>query len=208
MELRQEHIDALRKAETLIFHSDFCPYLELKELLRERTTSAQARSRLLFTNFYGLNRGRLTDEFLDRFFDILFSGQVVVNGQPAFSEILTELYGIERKRRDHAMPYSFVSKLVSMHCECSPIYDQYVRAFFRVTAPAASVKNSTRIAWFIGFLDQVAKTYRTWATDERIQNTLEKLRARDPGLSKCHEVRLLDFLVWKVGNQKLLTRKP
>jgi hypothetical protein len=32
MNLQQEHIDALDKAETLMFHSDFCPYLELKEM--------------------------------------------------------------------------------------------------------------------------------------------------------------------------------
>ena len=66
MQLQQEHIDALNRAETLMFHSDFCPYLELKELLQEATPLARIRFRSLFTNYYGLNVGGLTETFKER----------------------------------------------------------------------------------------------------------------------------------------------
>jgi len=91
MNLEQRHIDALDEAETLMFHSDFCPYLELKELVSDPAPLARRRFRLLFTSYYGLNVGGLTDTFKDRFFEILFSGNVTVNGQPDFSTILNEL---------------------------------------------------------------------------------------------------------------------
>jgi hypothetical protein len=72
MELQQRHIDALNTAETMMFHCDFCPYLELKELFPNDGHQARRKFRALFTKYYGLNVGGLTDEFKERFFEILF----------------------------------------------------------------------------------------------------------------------------------------
>lgn len=57
MKLEQRHLDALDEAETLMFHCDFCPYFELKELFPHDTALARREFRLLFTNYYGLNVG-------------------------------------------------------------------------------------------------------------------------------------------------------
>lgn len=204
MDLRQEHIDALEWAESLMFHCDFCPYLELKELLPDTSTHARHQFRSLFTKFYGLNVGGLTDDFKNRFFEILFSGNVIANGQPEFQTILNELSLIPRKKGDCAMPFSFVSKLVATHLETSPIYDRHVVAFFGAKVPTASQPKQNRIAWYVDFLKRVALDYATWATDARITPILDRLQARDQRLAQCDVVRLVDFLVWKVGNQKLL----
>ncbi len=204
MNLEQRHVDALDEAETLVFHSDFCPYLELKELFPDAAPLARRRFRLLFTNYYGLNVGGLTETFKDRFFEILFSGNVVVNDKPDFATILNELCAIPRKKGDCAMQFSFVSKLVAMHLESGPIYDRHVLTFFGQEVPARSVGNDSRIAWFIGFLRDVASDYSTWAHDDRVIPIVNRLKTRDRRLGHCHVIRLLDFLVWKVGNQKLL----
>jgi hypothetical protein len=204
MHLQQRHINALDKAETLMFHSDFCPYLELKELLPDASSHARRRFRSLFTTYYGLNVGGLTDAFRDRFFEILFGKKVIANGQPAFRPILNELSSIPRKRGDCAVPFSFVSKLVAIHWETSPIYDRHVRAFFVKEAPAASQPKEDRIAWYIGFLDQVAADYTRWAQDGRLIPIMDRLKARDQRLPECAVVRLVDFLVWKAGKENLL----
>jgi hypothetical protein len=204
MQLEQKRVSALDKAETLIFHSDFCPYLELKELLPDASSLARSRFRSLFTNYYGLNTGGLTDEFKNRFFKILFVGKVIVDGRPDFSSILTELSRIRRKKGDYAMPFSFVSKLVAMHLETSPIYDRHVLAFFNEKAPAASGTKGKRIDWYVKFLGRVSASYIEWATDKKVVMILDRLRNRDSRLNNCNVVRLLDFLVWKAGNQKLL----
>jgi hypothetical protein len=208
MYLTPRHIEALDKAETLIAPSDFSPYLELKALLPDPSPPARDRFRRRFASFYGLNRGGLTNEFKDRFFEILFDGKVIVEGRPDFASILTELSRIKRRKGDLAMPFSFVSKLVAMHLESSPIYDRHVRAFFGKAAPPASVENDERIKWYLAFLGEVGRSYTAWAGDPQVRPILERLIARDDGLKSCHVVRLLDFLVWKVGNRKLLKRIP
>jgi hypothetical protein len=204
MQLTLRHVEALDKAEALILPSDFSPYLELKALLLDPSPSARDRFRRRFASFYGLNRGGLTDEFKDRFFEILFDGKVIVEGRPDFTSILTELSGIKRKKGDLAMPFSFVSKLVAMHLESSPIYDRHVRAFFGKAAPPASVEKDKRIKWYLAYLGEVGRSYTAWANDPQVRPILERLTARDDRLKSCHVVRQMDFLVWKVGNRKLL----
>jgi len=202
--LEERHIDALEEAQERMNHCDFCPYLELKTLLRVTSPQAQERFRTLFTKFYGLNLGGLTDDFKKRYFEILFAGKVIANGHPDFSSILHELSLIPRKKGDFAMPFSFVSKLVAIHDESSPIYDEHVRNFFREKASTAEKPKPDRIIWFAGFLKQVATDYAAWAKDERVTPILDKLKTRDQRLNHCNPIRLMDFLVWKVGNQKLL----
>ena len=204
MELEQRHITALDTAETLIAHRDFYPYLELKSLLTDARPRARARFRPLFTSYYGLNAGGLTDAFKDRFFAILFGGNVIVNGEPNFARILNELRLIPRMQGDLAMPFSFVSKLVAIHLETSPIYDRHVVNFFDENAPPPATPAADRIAWYIAFLNAVAADYTAWAQDVSIVPILDRLKTRDAQLAQCANIRLLDFLVWKVGNQKLL----
>jgi hypothetical protein len=206
MHLEQRHIAALNIAETLMFHSDFCPYLELKALLPDPSPVARLRFRSLFATYYGFNVGGLTEEFKDKFFAILHDGNVLLNEQPDFLSILNQLSGIKRKKGDYAMPFSFVSKLVAMHCEASPIYDKHVLAFFRKKASSASIQKAERIDWYVDFLNYVSCSYATWANDPSVAKILDRLKSRDSQLAKCHAVRLVDFLVWKVGNQRLLTK--
>jgi len=204
MPLEPKHIDALDRAERLTFPSDFNPYLELKALLPDATPDARKRFCSLFTSYYGLNSGGITDEFKAKYFEVLFGGNVILNGQPDYAGILNLLYGIKRRKGDYALQFSFVSKLVGIHLESRPIYDRHVLAYFGEKAPAASVENYKRIEWYEGFLSDVGHSYETWAKGLRVRQILERLKARDSRLKTCHEVRLLDFLVWKVGNKKLL----
>ena len=204
MQLDERHVVVLDMAESWMFHSDFCPYLELKSLLPADSAEARRKFRSLFTSFYGFNSAGLTEEFKEKFFEILHDGNVVVNERPDYRGILVQLSRIKRKKGDHMLPFSFVSKLVAMHREASPIYDRHVLAFFGKSPPAASVAKATRIEWYERFLDSVASSYETWSNDSRVAEILDRLKRRDDELAGCHVVRLVDFLVWKVGNQRLL----
>jgi hypothetical protein len=202
--LEQRHIEALDLAETLMFHSDFCPYLELKEMLADSALQARSRFRILFTEYYGLDIAGLSDAFKDRYFQILFDRNVFTNGKLGFASILSELYSIPRRQGDRALQLSFASKLVAFHSETSPIYDKHVQKFFGEEDPGTSVDQQKRIAWYIDFLKRVSDSYAAWAQDTRVVPIVNRLKARDERLALCHVNRLLDFLVWKVGNQKLL----
>jgi hypothetical protein len=204
MKLGARHIAALQKAEDWLFHSDFCPYLELKKLLTETSPESRLKFRTLFTRFYNLNVGGLTDEFKQRYFELLFEVEIAGDVAPDYATILGELSVIKRKKGDLAMPFSFVSKLVAMHREDYPIYDRHVLAFFKEKAPAAAVDARERILWYEGFLARVRQSYMEWAIDPLVAPIVERLKDRDAGLLGCHVVRLMDFLVWKVGNQGFL----
>lgn len=205
MNLDDAHARALDRAETWMFHSNFCPYLDLKDLFRGHDPSAPERFKKLFAEFYALNTGGLTDEFKDAFFEMLFNEPLGPSGRVDIRSVLGRLSLIKRRKGDYALPLSFASKLAAMRCEASPIYDRHVAAFFSESAPAASVAKETRIDWFVSFLEQVERSYRAWAVDPRIAPVLQRLKARDPRLADCDDVRLIDFLVWKAGNQRLLT---
>ena len=204
MQLFQNHITALDTAESRMAPRDFCRYLALKALLPNASDPARKQFRSLFTNYYGLNAGGLRDEFKDRFFKILFDGKVIVKGQPDYPTILNELSIIPRTKGDCAMPFSFVSKLVAIHYEASPIYDRHVLNFFKRKAPTAATPKDERIKWYVDFLNEVATDYTAWAKDMRVTPILGRFKARDQRLAQCNNIRLIDFLVWKVGNQKLL----
>jgi hypothetical protein len=204
MQLTQQHVNALTEAETLMFHSDFCPYLELKTLLSNATPQARSQFRILFTNYYGLNTGGLTQAFKDKYFAILHSGKIFKNQNPRFHSILRLLHKIPRKKGDKAMQFSFVSKLAAMHDEKSPIYDRHVLNFFGKKARPPKTSMADRITWYVEFLNQVATDYTQWSQDARVTPILTNLKNRDQRLAQCDVIRLMDFLVWKVGNQKLL----
>lgn len=192
MKLVPRHIAALEQAEALMFHCDICPYLELKVLLKDATKRPQFE--ILFIQYYKLGIGGLTEAFKKRFFEILYAGTT------DFVPILEELRAIPRRTGDHALHLSFASKLVAMHKEDSPIYDRHVVAFFGAKVPLPSA----RVDWFTGFLGRVAGDYEPWAAEPSVATILDRLKSRDPRLDSCHNVRLMDFLIWKVGSQRLL----
>jgi hypothetical protein len=201
MHLEHKHLEALEKAERWMFHMDFCPYLELKALLSDPAHDARDRFKALFTTFYGLNAARVNEMFKKRYFEIMFSYTVLSDEVPNYTGILHKLHKIQ-----NAMHFSFVSKLVAMHRESYPIYDRHVLAFFNMKAPSTSMDQDSRIERYIDILNLVRRSYIEWAKKSEVKQILKRLKSRDKGLLKCHDVRLMDFLVWKVGNQKLMIK--
>lgn len=199
MRLETRHIRALERAEPLMVHRNFRGYLELRDLLKSSAAADREKFRRLFTSYYGLHLGGLTEPFLDRFFEILFT-----TSDPKLGPILKEMSGFRRKKGDHAVPFSFVSKLVAMRIESSPIFDRHVAHFFGVKVPPSSVERAERIGWFVSFIADVKQSYEAWVQDGRVHRVLNRFAALDPRLKASHTNRLLDFLVWKVGNQGLL----
>jgi len=209
MELTTERIDALRKAQELMDQRDFCPYLELKKLIHSPPDRKHFED--LFVRYYGLNIGGLTPDFRELFFDTLFDTPKVTSKDIlTILETLSKVSRTNRKKGGCALQFSFASKLIAIHDESSPIYDRHVASFFNETPPnSKEAKNpkdlkDLRIKWFKRFLDRIASSYKEWAEKPEVDSILKQFKARDPALADCNVIRLLDFLVWKVGNAKLL----
>jgi len=203
MELSTRHIEALDKAERLLFHRDFCPYLDLKRLLPQTDDLSRERFRELYTDFYQLRIGGLTDEFKDKYFELLFSPPKT-DGRIDVKFIFQELSCIKNHQGSVTLPFSFVSKLVGMHDESRPIYDIHVSRFLGVKPPGPTRPMALRIDWCLEFFGTATDDYVRWAKQEDVATILQSLKQRDVALTKCHDVRLLDFLIWKVGSKNLL----
>ena len=202
MDLTPDHLEALRRAERLLLNREFQPYLELKARLPAARLHTEVRSefRKIFCKYYGLNTAGLTDAFKDRYFEILLTEDVV----PDYTLLLNILSEIPRKKGDFALPFSFVSKLVAMQKENCPIYDRHVLRFFGAKAPGPRLPKEHRIEWFVHFMRGVAADYRDWLGNAQVQAVLNRLKEQHPSLVQCHYSRLIDLLVWKVGNRKIL----
>jgi hypothetical protein len=206
MKLQETHIEALDKAETLLFCCDYCPYLDLKALLRDGSAAAQKRFQPLFTRFYGLNVGGLTRDFKIRYFKILFDPPLAADGTPDVGSILGQLGELPRRKGDTALPFSFVSKLANIHNDTSPILDKYVLAFRGEKRPSLALSKPERIATFLERLKSMATDYTTWAAGSEVAGILDRLKERDERLADCSDIRLLDFLVWKAGKVAAVNR--
>lgn len=199
--LTEERISALAAAEQGLLEKNFAPYLKLRDLLNEKSGESRTEFCKIFKSFYMMRKGTgVAPEFEKRFFDILFSYNPSANPRVAFIEIATELAKIDNPKEKKTVHFSFVSKLVAMHNEASPIYDKHVRNFFGERLPANGAATHERIDAVADFLESVGRIYTGWASDPEIAKVLGRMCDRDPRLCKCHPVRLIDFLVWRHGN--------
>lgn len=206
-ELTRERIDAFKTAEQHLEPKNFAPYLRLKELLHDKSPDARAEFRKTFKSFYMMRPGTgASPAFDQRFFEILFSFNPLADPNRDFSAIVGELAPIKDPRGRTRLQFSFVSKLVAIHQEASPIYDKHVKNFFGESNPPYRLHAAGRIAYVADFLEFVAGRYKGWSQDPRLAAILDRVRDRDPRLWNCDAVRLVDFLVWRVGN--LAQKKP
>ncbi|NQU42323.1 hypothetical protein HQ520_03505 [bacterium] len=179
-------------------------YLRLRDLLRGKPDGYQGEFRPLFARYYGLNSAGLTEAFKDRYFKILFGLECDGSGDP-YTDILQDLYQFPRRKGDHSLQCSFVSKLVAIHDENRPIFDRHVSDFFGLGPPSAG-SPIFRIAGFISNLEAIRANYMAWGENEKIRGILGRLLRQCPELEDCAVPQLIDFLIWAAGNKRLGSR--
>jgi len=183
----------LRQAQSLMRHRDVFPYLELKGLIDSRRPADRIRFRSLFERYYGLNYAHRDQAFKDMFFEVLHLAR-----KPKHADVILEL-----RRCSGRMEFSFTSKLVSMRVESEPIIDRHVLCFFQKNLPPTGSDAEERVKRYTDLLRYVKMSYILWARGGDVGIILHRLRRLDSRLSLCHDVRLLDFLVLKVGQENL-----
>lgn len=180
---------------------DYETYLKLKQLFAEKTQGFEKEFQRLFVNYYGLNTGGVTEEFKNRYFELLF-GLKLQEGVDPYDPILRELYKFPRRQGTKALQCSFVSKMVAFHDEMRPIFDKHVGVFFNIALPSKGIL-TYRITDFIGKLEQLRQTYSLWSKNDQFQKIIQIMIEQHPLLKDCAIPRLADFLVWSVGHYKI-----
>jgi hypothetical protein len=174
--------------------------LRLRALLRSPKNGGGEEFQKLFTGFYGLNSGGLTEDFKKRYFELLFAFNP--RKTEPYGPLLRDLYPYERRQGDRALQFSFVSKLVVTYDESLPVYDRHVRKFFSISEPKPGPVE-LRISSFVVGMNVLHATYLAWVADPRFEDILKLAVKKSPDASKIHPVRLCDLLVWTIGDQEI-----
>jgi len=200
--------DILQKASRELQETDVEKYLNLKRLFKEillNQSDKQTKDefRKYFINYYRLNAGGLTEEFKEEFFKILFNESQMEKKEDPYTPILRQLYKFRRRKGDQALYGSFVSKLVAMHDDTSPIFDKYVNDFFGISAPSSEYNIDFRIERFVTNIKRLRTIYAQWSSDADFKEILQCVRKKHPGLSDCADSRIADLLVWTAGKGQI-----
>ena len=216
MKITDAQIEELKQATKLIKREDYLEYVELKKLKNEIDTNFDEEQKgefcRRFSHYYKLNAAMLSGSFKNEYFKILFERVVELNGEkypvikddsPDFAIILEKLSNpILNNQNRVTLHFSFVSKLVNFLKEDSPLLDKFVLSFFCREIPNSALSKEKRINCFINFIDELSETYKQLEKDQRISKELSDFRNNNEILKKCHMVRVIDFLIWKVGQKK------
>lgn len=195
MAAKDLHWNLLAKAAERINPTDFSGYFALQRLSRQPGLRREFQTQ--FARYYRLHLGRLSDAFTSRYLELLVTWRPHGRRDP-YTPLLLDLYRFPRRKGDHALQASFVSKLVAFRDESRPLYDRHVARFFGVSVPSIG-PIQFRISGFVENLERIRTHYETWSASPRFGSIVRPLFLKNPNLRSCHKTRLCDFLVWTVG---------
>ncbi len=188
----------LKKFECAVELLDASKYLEVRRLYPLGDTPEFRR---IYSNYYHLNVAHPSAQFIDRYFDLLFSTEIE-SMQAPYSQILEELREFPSQNGNRSLQFSFVSKLMATRDERKPVYDKHVRTFFGLSSLSYGDDDS-RISKFTHQLNTLSATYNAWEQDRNFKKILAKVREKIPALNGCPATRIADLLVYTVGKHHL-----
>jgi hypothetical protein len=193
-------LDLLGEAVKYLKEEDYAPYLKLKHLLAEKPSGFRLEFRRTFESYYVMGAAGLTEDFKNRFFELLFA--LAIRDDDPYTSLLKDLYEYPRRQGDKSLQCSFVSKLVAVHDESRPILDKHVSNFFGIKIPSTGGVDF-KISVFVACIGLLRKIYQGWAEDSQFNEILSRLKLRHPRLVNCDTCRVADLLVWTVGREAL-----
>lgn len=191
-------IKLFKLAETHINSNDILKYINLKILFEDKKRRNEFCKK--FKSYYGLNQGGLSKKQLDIYFEALFSLKNIKNYEKNFKSLIKKLYRLPRKKGDHSVQCSFISKLLSFIDESYPIYDKYVGKFFGIIVPLEPTLEF-KINIIINNMMSIKENYELWLSDQRLKKIIQRIKNKY-GIN-CHNIRIIDFLIYVIGKKKL-----
>ncbi len=149
----------------------------------------------VFRSYYGLDSAGLTDEQKKCFFELLADKEV------SLEKILEELYELPtlRKKNKNTIQFSFATKLLHTINNNKPIFDAKVSAVIhknkRGNDRESKIKSCLEIYNFLKNL------YSDLLNNEKIKKLISKFRSKfDVTENQMTDIKILDFIIWSLGN--------
>jgi hypothetical protein len=150
-----------------------------------------------FKSFYGLNTAGLTEEFCERYFNIMENSKTSI---VAVEDIVSDLYTIKRKKGDHSIQFSFATKLINtLNCEY-PIYDSKVRVLFGLKNLQGQYKDcKTALGNYNAQHNYIKTTIAKIIENNMLHAVIQKFDNMFSFARSISIVKKIDFIFWEAG---------
>jgi len=151
----------------------------------------------VFRSFYRLDNAGLTDEFKQKYFELLEAAR---NQKPNIKDICKTLYDIENRKGSKSLQFSFATKLANTVNPTLPIYDSEVAKMYGYKPPLPYKSLDQRIESLLKFYEHLAADYAKILSNGSLEETLKAFDNRFPSYQdKVDNNKKLDFVVWSAG---------
>jgi len=151
----------------------------------------------VFRSFYRLDNAGLTDEFKNKYFELL---EAVRNKEVNIKSVCETLYEIENRKGSKSLQFSFATKLANTVNPLLPIYDSEVAKMYGYKPPLTYKPLSERIENLLKFYKYLSDDYTKVLHDGSIEMTLNTFDKKFPKYQdKISNFKKLDFIVWSAG---------
>lgn len=192
-----EPVTLLVQAANEITKETILPYIELKNLFISVAQDTRPKFEKVFRKYYGMNSAGLSQEFFEAFFKNMYKLKSGTNS-PKGKVLLEELFKIKRKKGDHSMQYSFVSKMLNLLDEDHPIIDKHVKKILKIK-PLLKGSNEEKLKWYEETVEKIRHEYAIFLKVPAIRAALGELERRIQEIKPLSSTRKLDFLLFYAG---------
>jgi len=149
----------------------------------------------VYKRFYVLNRGGLGPKLIDRYFELLQQKETNLKN------ILTELSKIPRLNGKPAILLSFASKLIHTVNNNQPIFDSRVAKIFDIKLNYGIKDVNERINNRLAAYNLLKKKFSEVLANQEIRKIIKDFK--DKLGENIGDVKMLDFILWKLGGELL-----
>ncbi len=175
------------------YNKDIQPYHYLKYKYEKKEIDNKFKS--YYINYYRLSSARLSEKFLDGYFNFLISNYK--NQQITIKEILDYLAEIEcNKNRDKKLHFSFASKLLHTINDVKPIYDSMIAQFYFLPEIKSEWSKEKKKETFEKNYNFIEIEYERIITNNLMNEVFIKFNDKIENSSNISNVKKIDFILW------------
>ena len=172
-------------------------YCFINEQWKQGSVVENKLFQFVFRSFYRIDNAGLTDEFKQKYFELLESAR---SNRPDINGLCETLYNIENRKGYKSLQFSFVTKLANTVNPLLPIYDSEVAKMYGYRAPLSNKPLNERIDSLLKFHMHLAEDYKKILGDGTLEKILSYFDKQFPKYSSIiSQSKKLDFVVWSAG---------
>ena len=171
-------------------------YCFIKNQFNEGNVTENKLLQFVFRSFYMIDNAGLTDDFKNRYFEIL---QLSKGNNPNLRVICNDLCEIKNQRGFESLQFSFVTKLANTVNSKYPIYDSKVAKMYAYRPLSSAKPIEDRLDSLESFYSFLLSDYSTILKNDSLSLALSEFDKKFEKYKDIDNIKKLDFIVWSAG---------